>query len=336
MCAAEVRHSFSHTPARIDCLQYCDKSRARLLEMRAGGLDAVHITVAYHEHFRGALDNIAAWRWMFDEHADLIMPGQTAADVLAARESGRTAIFFGLQNCAPMENDLRYLGILHQLGVKFMQLTYNQQSVLAGGCFEEHDGGITSAGREVIGEMNRLGMIIDLSHAGEKSVMQAAALSSRPVAITHAAPKFWRESPRHVSDDALRAVAQTGGMFGLSLYPHHLADGSECTLKSFCEMAARVAEIIGAQHLGIGSDLCRGQPDEVLSWMRDGYWRRNKNRENKEKPTFPKQPQWFQSAADFGNIRPGLMDAGFSGDEADGIIGGNWLRFFDEGFAPQQ
>ena len=308
-------------------------SRARLLEMRAGGLDAVHLTVAYHEHFRGTVDNIAAWRDMFDANADVIMPGQAAADIAAARASGRTAIFFGLQNCAPMENDLRLLGILHQLGIRFMQLTYNQQSLLAGGCFEEKDNGITAAGREVIAEMNRLGMIIDLSHAGERSLMQAADLSSRPVAITHAAPSFWRQSPRHLSDDALRAVAQRGGMFGLSLYPHHLADGGECTLQSFCDMAARTAELIGAQNVGIGSDLCRGQPDNVLSWMRDGYWRRNIN---KEKPTFPKQPEWFQSAADFGNIRTGLLRAGFDEAGADGIMGGNWLRFFDEGFCPRR
>ncbi len=309
-------------------------SPARILEMREGELDAVHVTVAYHEHFRGAVDNIAAWREMFDRHSDMLMPGQTAADVIAARESGRTAVFFGLQNCAPMENDLRLLGILHLLGVKFMQLTYNQQSLLASGCFEEKDGGITAAGREVIGEMNRLGMIVDLSHAGERSLLQAAQLSSRPVAVTHAAPKFWRDSPRHLSDDALRAVAQSGGMLGLSLYPHHLAGGGECTLQSFCQMAARTADIIGTKHLGIGSDLCRGQPDKVLAWMRDGHWRRGDS--TKEAPVFPKQPLWFKSAADFGNLQAGLTAAGFDEAEADGILGGNWLRFFDEGFAPQQ
>lgn len=297
-------------------------------------MDAVHLTVAYHEHFRGAVDNIAKWREMFDRHSDKIMPGQTAADVVAARQSGRTAVFFGLQNCAPMENDLRLLGILHLLGVRFMQLTYNQQSLLASGCFEEKDGGITAAGREVIAGMNRLGMIIDLSHAGERSLLQAAELSSRPVAVTHACPKFWRDSPRHLSDDALRAVAQSGGMLGLSLYPHHLAGGGECTLDSFCQMAARTADMIGAECLGIGSDLCRGQPDEVLAWMRSGHWRRDDN--EGEKPVFPKQPSWFQSAADFGNLYPGLRAAGFSDAEAGGITGGNWLRFFDDGFAPQK
>ena len=238
MCAAAARNN-----VRIDCLQYCDLSLSRLLQMREGGLHAVQMTVAYHENLRGVIDNIAAWCEMFYRHSDRIMPGRTAADVHSAKESGRTAIFFGLQNSAPMENDLRLLSVLHLLGIRFMQLTYNQQSLLASGCYEKQDGGITAFGKEAIAEMNRLGIIADLSHAGEKSLMQAAQISKRPIAITHAAPKFWRESPRHLSDNALRAVAENGGMLGLSLYPHHLLGGSECTLQSFCDMAARTARV---------------------------------------------------------------------------------------------
>ena len=139
-----------------------------------------------------------------------------------------------------------------------MQLTYNNQSLLAGGCSEERDCGLTRMGREVVGEMNRLGMAIDMSHSGDASTLQAMELSRRPIAITHANPKFWRDCPRNKSDAVLRALGDSGGMLGLSLYPHHLKDGSECGLLSFCEMAARAAEIIGPRQLGIGSDLCRG------------------------------------------------------------------------------
>ena len=318
------------TQTRIDCLQYCGLSRARFKEMRAGGLQAAHVTVAYHEDFRGVANNIAEWNEMFNAHSDLVFPARAASDIETARKTKRTAIYFGLQNCAPMENDVRMLEVLHALGVRFMQLTYNKQSPLAGGCLDAKDGGITKAGREAIAEMNRLGMVIDLSHIGERSLMQALKISKRPAAVTHAGPKFWRDTPRHLSNKALKALSESGAMLGLSLYPHHLKDGSKCTLQSFCEMAARTAEITGAQNLGIGSDLCRGRDDSVLRWMRDGNWRRRKAKT----PKFPQQPKWFNSAADFDNLNKGLKAAGFNKKETDGILGENWLRFFKQSLTP--
>ena len=151
------------------------------------------------------------------------------------KPAGRTAIFFGLQNCTPMEGDIRLLEILHTLGVRFMQLAYNQQSLLASGCFEDNDNGVSRAGREAIAEMNRLGMVVDLSHAAERSMLEAMEISSRPTVVTHANPAFWHNAPRNLSDVVLRALAQSGGMLGFSLYPHHLKDGPSCTLQSFCD-----------------------------------------------------------------------------------------------------
>ena len=178
----------------IDSLQYCDLSEARLREMRDGGLDAVHVTVCYHENFRETTDNIARWNDLFRRHGDLIQPGRTANDVQQAKAAGRTAIFFGLQNCTPMEGDIRLLEILHTLGVRFMQLAYNQQSLLASGCFEDNDNGVSRAGREAIAEMNRLGMVVDLSHAAERSMLEAMEISSRPTVVTHANPAFWHNA----------------------------------------------------------------------------------------------------------------------------------------------
>lgn len=317
-------------PARIDCLQYCNWNRARFLEMRAGKLDAVHATVCYHENFRETAQNIARWNGMFARHADLIFPGRSAADVRAAQEGGRTAVFFGFQNCSPAEDDIRLIEICHALGARFMQLTYNGQSLLAGGYAEERDAGLTRMGRRAVAEMNRLGMIIDMSHSGETSTLQAAELSTRPIAVTHANPAFWHPARRNKSDDVLRAIAAGDGMLGLSLYPHHLKDGSDCALQSFCDMAARAAEIAGAAHIGIGSDLCRGQPGSVLAWMRHGRsWE-----DEEEELEFPPQPPWFESAADFGNLESGLRAAGFNQAETDGVLGENWLRFFERGFSP--
>ena len=321
-----------HAP-RIDGLQYCRWERERFEEMRAGNLSAVHVTICYHENFMETARNIAHWHALFRRHADLIMHGRFADDVRTAQQSGRTAIFFGFQNCSPIEDDIHLLEICHALGARFMQLTYNNQSLLASGCYESEDAGISRMGRQAIAEMNRLGVVVDMSHSGEKSTLQAAELSTRPIAITHANPSFWHAAVRNKSDAVLKALRECGGMLGLSLYPHHLNNGGKCTLADFCEMAARTAEKIGTENLGIGSDLCRGQPTSVLQWMRAGRWSlEDEAGEGDAGEEFPPPPPWFQSAADFNNLYDGLCAAGFSADEANGILGGNWLRFFERSF----
>ena len=139
--------------------------------MRLGGLDAVHATIAYHENFRETVLNIEAWNRRFERYPDLIFHGRSAGDVAEAKASGRTAIFFGLQNPSPMEDDIGLVEVLHALGVRFMQLSYNNQSLLASGCYEAVDSGVTRMGRQVIAEMNRVGMAVDMSHSAERSTL---------------------------------------------------------------------------------------------------------------------------------------------------------------------
>jgi len=119
-------------------------------------------------------------------------------------------------------------------------------------------------------------------------------------------------------------------MLGLSLYPHHLKDGTNCSLKSFCEMTARTAEIIGVKNLGIGSDLCLRQPDTIVEWMRNGTWSKSKNygEGSKNKPGFPKQPDWFLDARGFNNLEIGLKEIGFNIEEINDILGNNWFNFY--------
>ncbi len=320
-----------HAP-RIDMLQYGNWSRTLFAQMRAANLAAVHATVAYHETFAATLERIVAWNWRLRDHADLIAPARAAADIDAAQAAGRTAILLGLQNPLPIADDLGMVAVLHDLGIRVMQLTYNNQSLLGCGWAESEDSGLTRMGREVVREMNRAGMLIDLSHAGERTALDIVAASSRPVAVTHATPADWRPGGRQVSARLLRALADGGGMLGLSLYPLHLRDGSDTTLAAFCEMAARVAETIGVERLGIGSDLCQDQPDEAVQWMREGKWMRPDL--SAPRPRFPPQPVWFQDSGGFDNLETGLRAAGFSAEESGMILGGNWHRFLHMALAP--
>ena len=321
-------------PLRIDGLQYARWSEKIFRQMREGGVDAVHVTIAYHETFRETVHNIEAWNRRFERHGDLIVQARTGDDVRAARESGRTAILFGFQNPSSIEDDIGLVEVVHTLGARFMQLTYNNQSLLATGCYEEDDAGLTRMGREVVAEMNRVGLVVDMSHSAERSTLEAIEHSTRPVAVTHANPASWHPALRNKSDTVLKALAETGGMLGFSLYPHHLKDGSACTLEAFCGMVARTADLMGPERLGIGSDLCQDQPDSVVEWMRTGRWTKGVDfgEGSADTPGFPPMPGWFRDNRDFGTVEDGLRDAGFSGEEVSGIMGGNWLRFFDESF----
>ena len=323
----------TRTPV-IDCLQFANWSEEVFREMRAGGVHAVHATILYHGTFREMVREIEAFNAWFATLPDLIFHGRTGDDVRRAMAEDKTAIFFGIQNPQPLEDDLGLVEIFEMLGLRFMQLTYNNQSLLGSGWQEPRDGGITIFGREVIRELNRVGIIIDMSHAGERTTLEAIELSARPLAVSHANPRFWREEKRNVSEDVIKALADSGGMLGFSLYPHHLKGGSACLLAEFCEMAARVAERHGAQMLGIGSDLCQNRTDFWVQWMRDGRWRKvSPTAPEASKATFPEPTSWFSSNKDFPGIAQGLRDVGFSEDDVGGIMGGNWLRFFDQSFS---
>jgi len=322
------------TTPRIDALQYANWSERIFRQMRAGDVDAVHVTITYHENFRETVLNIEAWNRWFEHHPDLIFQGFTADDIALAQQTNRTAIFFGSQNPSCMEDDIGLVEVLHRLGLRFMQLTYNNQSLLATGCYEAEDTGLTRMGREAVAEMNRVGLVVDMSHSAERSTLDAIEYSTRPIAITHANPADWHPALRNKSDRVLDALAQSGGMLGFSLYPHHLKDGSDCTLTELCDMIARTAERMGVDHVGIGTDLCQDQPDSVVDWMRAGRWtkRHDFGEGSADNPGFPSMPDWFRDNRDFDNIAQGLLAAGMSHAEVAGIMGGNWARFFAESF----
>ena len=315
---------------KIDNLQYCNWSRKIFEINRSAGLDAVHVTIVYHEDFDELQLEIKKWEKLFHENSDLIFLGKNFQDIDKANKENKTAIFFGFQNCSPIEDDINLVEKVHELGCRFMQLTYNNQSLLATGCYEKVDSGVTNFGREVIREMNRVGLVVDMSHSAEKSTLDAIELSEKPIAITHANPSFWHPAKRNKSSDLLKILSDSGGMLGLSLYPHHLKDNTNCTLDSFCEMVVKTAEIMDVKKIGIGSDLCLDHPDTVVEWMRNGSWSKSKNygEGSKNKPGFPKQPDWFLDARGFSNIEKGLKKAGFSDTETHGILGNNWYNFY--------
>ena len=166
-------------------------------------------------------------------------------------------------------------------------------------------------------------------HSAEKSTLDAIEFSEKPIAITHANP-FFGIKLKEINQTLLKNLSDSGGMLGLSMYPHHLKDNSNCKIENFCEMVAKTVDMIGVKNIGIGSDLCLNQPDSVVEWMRNGTWANSKNygEGNKNKPGFPKQPDWFVDARGFSSLEKGLKKIGFSTEEVNDILGNNWFRFY--------
>jgi len=315
----------------IDGLQYSNWDREIFQQLHDGGVTMVHATIVYHEQIRETLLRIAQWNRLFEDNADLIMPIKSAPDIHLAKQQGKVGIMFGAQNCSLIEDDIGMIEIMRELNLMIMQLTYNNQSLLACGCYEDTDSGVTRFGKQAIAEMNRVGMIIDMSHSGERSTLEAIEISSRPIVISHANPTSFYPAKRNKSDLVLRQLSQSGGLLGFSLYPFHLKNGPNCTLQDFCQMIANTADLMGIDHIGIGTDLCQNQPVSILDWMRNGRWSKQKDfgEGNKNNAGWPQPLPWFRDSRDFPNLTRGLQEIGFHDAEVAKIMGLNWLHFFE-------
>ena len=255
-------------------------------------------------------------------------------DILDAKLNNKVAFIFGFQNSAPIANDIFLVEKFFEKGLRFMQLTYNNQTPLGGGCFESKDSGISRFGQAVIEEMNRLGMIVDLSHAGKQTCLDAIKFSSKPVAISHANPNFFHKALRNIDEDVLISLAKKNGFIGLSLYPFHLKNHGKCRIEDFCQMIKKLSNLIGIDHIGIGSDLCNNWPDEVVMWMRNGKWTKKLDYgESLNKSiSWPEQPSWFRKGSDMKNIFEAMLVNGFSEEETLKVLGKNWLEFMKNHF----
>lgn len=152
----------------IDGLIIAKWNRDLFEDMRKGGLTAANCTVSVWEGFQATINNIVASQTLIRENSDLVIPVKTTADIRRAKEQGKTGIIFGFQNAHAFEDQLGYVEIFKQLGVGVVQMCYNTQNLVGTGCYER-DGGLSGFGREIVGEMNRVGIMCDLSHVGSKT-----------------------------------------------------------------------------------------------------------------------------------------------------------------------
>ncbi len=318
----------------IDGLEYCNWNRDLFKNAHKAGLTAIHATLVYWENTEESFAKIEYWNDLFREHKDIIMHAKKSEDIIQAKNNNRVAIIFGFQNSAPIANDIFLVEKFFNKGLRFMQLTYNNQTSLGGGCFEPKDSGVSRFGKSVIEEMNRLGMIVDLSHAGKQTCIDAIEFSNKPVAISHANPNFFHKSLRNIDNDVLKQLVKKDGFIGLSLYPYHLKNLGNCTVQDFCLMIKELVNLIGEDNIGIGSDLCLNWPDDVVMWMRNGKWTKKIDYgESIEKnPKWPELPSWYNQPSDIKGLFLSMCENDISEKVAIKIIGENWLKFMKNHF----
>ena len=300
--------------------------------LEAGRVTAINATIAIFERYAQAVDNISAWLQRFRERPDTLLQVTSAADLVRAKESARTGVIFGWQNAGPIENDLGRLELFHRLGVRVIQLTYNERNLLGNGCWERTDDGLSNFGMDAVREMNRLGILIDLSHVGDRTTMEAIELSDTPVACTHANARSLVDNPRNKTDDAIRLIAERGGVIGATAWPPFLPNRFQSTLQDFGDAVDDMVERVGIDHVAIGTDYTQDQTKEWFDVLMSQQGTKPSPR-RKEYPDTVTHPVGIETPDKLSNVADELLRRGYSPADTAKVLGGNWVRLFTEVWA---
>lgn len=224
----------------------------------------------------------------------------TAADAERAAAEGRQAVMISLEGGEPIGTDLAIVRMLYRLGVRLVGLTWNQRNAIADGAGEVRTrGGLTNFGVELVREMNRLGMVVDVSHLSEPGFWDVLEVTSQPILATHSNARALRDHPRNLTDEQIRALAKNGGVMGMNFFPGFLdADQGKVTLGRVLDHIDHIVQLVGPAHVGIGADF-----DGIGS-----------------------TPAGLEDVTRLPYLTQGLVDRGYSDDDILAILGGNHMR----------
>jgi len=310
----------------IDGLMIADWSPEIFRDMRRGGLTAANCTCCVWEGFAETMANISRWNGWFRDHGDLILKARTTADIRRAKEEGRTAIILGFQNTSAFEDKLGAVQLFKDAGVGIAQLTYNTQNLAGSGCYESRDSGLSDWGRELVAEMNRVGILIDLSHVGSRTSEDTIRESSKPVAYTHCLPSALKPHPRNKSDGELRFIADEGGMIGVTMFPAFLKRGMDSTVGDYVDAMEHVISVAGEDSVAFGTDITQDHGPGFFEWIT-----RDKG-EARLLVEFGKIGglKGFETIGHFPNLTAAMKRAGWKEGRIRKVMGENWLRFLAE------
>lgn len=316
----------------IDALNVSNWESSQVYKsLQAGKVSAINATIAIWEDFETTMDNIARWLKRFEEYENTIIQVKSVADIEKAKDSNRTGVILGWQNGSPIGNRLERLELFYQLGIRIIQITYNERNLIGNGCYERVDEGLSGFGQDVIREMNRLGMLIDLSHVGDQTTLDAAELSDQPVACTHANARSFFNHVRNKTDDALKLIVEKGGVIGANAFPSFLPKGYESTITDYVDAIDDLVERIGIEHVGIGTDYCQDQPYKFFEWL----FAQQGTKFRPMPVAIPDphvHPYGMETPDKMVNISVELSKRGYSQTAISMVMGENWIRLFRQVF----
>ncbi|MBI3979373.1 MAG: membrane dipeptidase [Chloroflexi bacterium] len=281
--------------------------------------------------FEQVLHGIANVTATFDG-VEWLVKALKARDIRRAKAEGKRAGYLHSQNTLAIEQNLDRLNLFYDLGMRMVQLTYNSTNLAGGGCTDRGDAGLTSFGIRVVQRMNDLGMIVDTGHTGQQSTIDACKVSRTPVVASHTCALALSGHPRGKTDEALRAIAGTGGAVGVVTLPTFLGDKPQPTVEDFLDHVDYIVNLIGVEHVGIGTDWPLCMPHWLL--VEIGQWANES--EYPEWKRAWQESEWLRTLKgvrdyrEFINITRGLVARGYSDGEIKAILGENFLRVFEE------
>jgi membrane dipeptidase len=309
----------------IDCLTYAPTlmQPEYLKEMRDAGVTTHFTVLKSDENLVQGLHNIAGWYEMAEQNDTVI--ALKVEDFMTAKQANRPCVIMGSQHAKPVEESLEYIRILHTLGLRIIQLAYDEPNYIGTGG-SHPDCGVTKFGRKVIEEMNRVGILVDVSHCGDKTVMDAIKYSEKPIAITHANPKAKVNHTRNKTDEHMLALAEKGGVIGLTAWsPITMVNkGVRPNLEDFLDLMEYVIELIGIDHVGFGLDLTPHwdwDPDDYNKWAKQYPELAPQNIEERN-------VDGLHHVSQINNISRGLVARGYSDEDILKILGGNFIELF--------
>jgi membrane dipeptidase len=299
------------------------------------GITAMNVTMGITgvamgtDDFRSLLHTMHGYFCYFGLEPDRLLHVRTIEDLHRARRERRLGIIFECQGLSSkIEGDPSLILIMAELGQRIVQLTYNERSDIGCGCIEANDTGLTEFGRICIREIDECNMVLDLAHAGHQTALQAIEFSSRPPIVSHANVRALCDHPRNVRDDVLRALAARGGVIGVTAYAPFCEPrpGTRPTVDDVVSHIAYIAELIGVDHVGIGSDFFEGE--SPIRFER--FFRRRYPAIVGHYTLDTVYAKGFEVLEDFVGLPAVLRRRGFSDPEIRKILGGNFLRVFGQ------
>ena len=317
----------------IDALDVSKFDRAHLEKIRAGGVTAVNATVVMPgANFRQSVDGIRGFDALIEQNADIATHVLAAADIERAKAAGKVGIIYGFQNAVALEGDPRMVRVFHSLGVRIIQLTYMTANVLGDGCLEPRNGGLTIFGKAIVRELNKNKIVIDISHVGERTSLDAIEFSAVPVAISHACAKGLVNNPRNKTDEVIKAVTARGGVMGITSLPNFVCEFDKVdapTLEDYLRQIDYMVNLVGIDFVGIGMDYVDGHDSNFSRTPTWGGTMAQADRVPVGRAVWP-MPMLCPDSAQMAQVTEGLDKRGYRDEDIQKVLGLNWLHYFQK------